>query len=156
MSKNKINTKTIARIAAIQAIYQYQNNDSQVNISKVTENILNFYQNSDLTKDFDLNEKTPIKIKMSQSYFRELVQFTQDNLSSTNLLIADYLTEQWNIDKLPILLKSILQVAICELKYFPETPKKVIINEYTDIASDMINDQEIAFVNSILDKISKL
>ncbi|CAN0605693.1 unnamed protein product, partial [Ectocarpus sp. 12 AP-2014] len=67
-------------------------------------------------------------------------------------IIEKHLTNEWNIQNLPKLLFATLRVAVCELKYFPETPSKVIINEYTDIASDMLDSGEIGFVNSLLDK----
>ena len=67
-------------------------------------------------------------------------------------IIEKYLASEWSLENLPRLLFATLRVAVCELKYFPETPSKVIINEYTDISSDMIDSGEVGFVNSVLDK----
>ena len=50
---------------------------------------------------------------------------------------------------------SLLRVAITELVYVTETPYKVVINEFTNIGTGFLQDFEIAFINSILDKIAK-
>ena len=52
-----------------------------------------------------------------------------------------------------IALVSILRVAIAELLYFPEVPYKVIINEFTTLASETVKDAEVPFVNSLLDHV---
>jgi len=51
--------------------------------------------------------------------------------------------------------KQILRVAIFEIKYFDKIPTKVIINEYTDIASSFDGESKVQFVNSILENIAK-
>lgn len=151
----KINTKTIARIAAIQSVYQYQGSDKTISIDRVTENILSFYQNRELVVDLEVRTTKQVKVKPSIGYFKELVKLTIEHLEQIDQVITGHLSSGWTIEKLPKILLAILEVAICELKFFPEVPTKVIINEYTDIASDMASDQEIAFVNSVLDKVGE-
>ena len=52
------------------------------------------------------------------------------------------------------LLKIILFGAIFELMFRHNTPKKVIINEYL-LASEHFLENQIGYLNAILDKISK-
>jgi N utilization substance protein B len=81
-----------------------------------------------------------------------LVKYTHDHLEEIDQIIENHLSNEWTINNLPKLLFATLRVSICEMKYFPETPRNVIINEYTDIASDMLDEGQVGFVNSVLDK----
>ncbi len=154
-SNNKINNKTISRIAAIQTMYQYQQEDPAPDINVLMQNMLAFYQDGDLHSDHESTSKNPIKIRPSINHFSELIKFTIPNLEELDQIIATHLATEWEINDLQPLLLAVLRVAASELKFFPETPQKVIVNEFTDIASDMLTDNEIGFVNSILDKIAK-
>lgn len=147
MSLNKINKKSIARIAAIQAIYQYmlRNND---NIDDIVENVLSFYHTANSMTD------SPVKISLTISHFKMLVKLVFENLDKIDEIISNHLTNDKDQNHMPILLQALLCSGICELLFFPDIPAKVVINEYTDIANDMLNDHEIGFVNSVLDKIA--
>lgn len=148
----QINTKSMARIAAIQALYNHENTGSTSDINSSLLRMVEYYKDGSFKSDLDIPKDAKIKIKPSYNFLRELLLFSYENLNDIDDIIADHLTNDWSLDKLSVLLKSILRVAIGELKFFPETPAKVIINEYTDIASEMLDDNEIGFVNSLLDK----
>lgn len=147
MSSNKINKKSIARIAAVQAIYQYMLRNNE-NIDDIIENVLSFYRDDSLTD-------SPIKISLTISHFKMLVKSVFENIDKIDEIISSHLINDKRLVRIPILLQALLRSGICELLFFPNTPAKVVINEYTDIANDMLNDHEIGFVNSILDKIAK-
>lgn len=150
MSSNKINKKSIARIAAVQAIYQniLQNNDD---MDDIIQNVLSFYQNNNSTTDLPEN----LKISLSISHFKMLVKSVFENINKLDEIIDNHLTNYKDPAHMPILLRALLRVSICELLFCPTTLAKVVINEYTDIANDMLNEHEIGFVNSILDKIAQ-
>lgn len=152
MTKTQINTKSISRIAAVQTIYQFENDKNTSDIETLLLRIREFYKDKDLKNDYEIDKTSKLKLRPSYNYLNELVKFTYENLEEIDQIIEKHLTNEWNIKNLPKLLFATLRVALCELKYFPETPSKVIINEYTDIASDMLDSGEIGFVNSLLDK----
>ncbi len=152
MATHQLNTKSIARIAAIQALYQSENKNNEIDIQTILLKIVDFYKNNDVKSDYDLEKNSNLKLRPSYNYLKELVIATYENLNEIDTIIQQYLIKEWTLDSLPKLLFATMRVAICEIKYFPETPRKVIINEYTDIASDMIDESEIGFVNSVLDK----
>jgi N utilization substance protein B len=154
MSLNKINNKTISRIAAIQTLYQYGQKDQDHNVDLLLQEIIVFYQNQNNANNPDFDKSVKIKIKPSVSYLITLVKTTIENIVIIDQLISAHLTDEWTIESLPPLLFALLRVSICELKFFPETPRKVVIHEFTDITSDMLNDNEVGFVNGILDVIA--
>lgn len=152
---SKISTKTIARIAAVQALYQYQLNESLQKPEELVLDIVGHYKDNELLSDLDLASGTDPKIKLNINYFSTLLQHTLSDLPNIDGIIEEHLAEGWRPETLHASLIALLRVAIAELRYFPEVPYKVVINEFTDIASDLLKDNEVAFVNSLLDTVSK-
>ncbi len=159
MTSAKINTKTIARIAAVQAIYQYKPESPEQNIEQIIQQIIQFYQDervaNNSTTNLTASLNKSIKVKLSISYFELLVKSVVVNLPQIDNMISRHLTSEWQITSLPVLLLALLRVAICELQFLPNVPSKVVINEFTDITSDMLSENEVGFVNSVLDRIAK-
>jgi len=150
-----ISSKTIARIAAVQALYQYHLTPQLFNNSaQLVEAVKKYYQDEMFLEDLDL-EDNKLKIKLNYPYFNELVTFAINNTLEIDTIIKNHLSKEWNFENLHLNLQAILRAGLTELKYFPETPKKVIINEYTNLAADMLKPQEVGFVNSLLDTINK-
>lgn len=64
-------------------------------------------------------------------------------------------TQNWAIERVVLLDRIIIKLALCEMRYLPGTPTKVIINEYVDLAKKYSTLKSGAFVNGILDTIAK-
>ena len=152
---NNISTKTIARIAVVQALYQYQINGSTQKLEELILGITAYYKDSEIAEDLDIKAHGDPKIKLNITYFSVLLQYTLDHLPKIDEIIEGYLSNPWRLDTLHASLLALLRAAIAELLYFPEVPYRVVINEFTDIASDMLKDNEVAFVNSLLDNVRK-
>lgn len=150
MSRLQLNSKSLARIAAIQTIYQLENNPSESDINSALMRIIDFYKDHEVAGDHDLDKGLNVKLKPSYNFLREIVKLTYQDLEEIDGIITNYLTNERNILSLPKLLLGTLRIAICEIKYFPETPKNVILSEYTDITNNMLDEKEIGFVNSLL------
>ncbi len=151
MTKTQLNAKSISRIAAIQTLYQCESSNNEIDMEMLLLKMVDFYKDTDIKNDYELDKKSRLKLRPSYSYLKELVKFTHENLEEIDTIIQQHLTKEWTLESLPKLLTATLRVAICEIKYFPDTPRKVILNEYTDIASDMLGEGETGFVNSVLD-----
>lgn len=99
------------------------------------------------------------RIKNMQAMFAQQVgKTTIDSADSTDIL--SHLTEidqlitkyapKWPLDKINHLDLSVLRCAIWELKYHPETPPKVVIDEAVEIAKEYGTDSSGSFVNGVL------
>ena len=62
----------------------------------------------------------------------------------------------WDLERVAIVDKNILRIAICELFYFPDIPAKVSINEAIEMAKKYSTIDSAGFINGILDAIYKL
>jgi len=64
-------------------------------------------------------------------------------------------TVNWDVDRLPLTDRVVLQMAIAELTQFPNIPVKVTINEYIELTKGYSTPKSKQFINGILDVISK-
>jgi N utilization substance protein B len=68
-----------------------------------------------------------------------------------NLIIHDI--DNWGLERLAIIDKIVLRIAITELLFFPDIPPKVTINEAIEIVKKYSTDKSGTFINGILDTI---
>jgi N utilization substance protein B len=61
------------------------------------------------------------------------------------------LAENWEIERIALMDKIILRMALCEIHFMPDIPEKVAINEAIDLAKQYSTLESSAFVNGILD-----
>jgi len=64
-------------------------------------------------------------------------------------------TIKWQFARLSPVDKSILRLSVYHLKYCPDIPPKVVINEAIELAKKFSTDKSPAFVNGVLDAILK-
>lgn len=60
--------------------------------------------------------------------------------------------ENWTIDRIAAVEKTILRIAIYEMKYVPDIPDRVSINEAIELAKKFGDENSSKFVNGVLSK----
>ena len=63
--------------------------------------------------------------------------------------------QNWRIERMNVLDRLILRLAIYEFVHEPGTPAKVIINEALELARTFSADDSVRFINGILDAVRK-
>jgi len=79
---------------------------------------------------------------------------TWENLEQCDKLITDS-TIKWQFTRLSPVDKSILRLAVYQLKFCSDIPPKVVINEAIELAKKYSTDKSPGFVNGVLDAILK-
>ncbi len=69
------------------------------------------------------------------------------------LLVAH--AHNWRLERMAVIDRLVLRLAVCELLTHPETPPKVVINEALELARTFSGDESVAFVNGVLDAVRK-
>ena len=82
-----------------------------------------------------------------------LVKGTFDKLSQLDEEIGKT-SANWTLDRISIIDKSILRLALNEL-LFTETPPKVILNEAIELAKAFGSEHSSKFINGILDTLAR-
>ena len=89
-----------------------------------------------------------------RSFFEKLFEISVNRDKEFDKLIADK-SKNWDIERMAIMDKIILKMAIGEMIYFPNIPVKVTINEYIELSKNFSTPKSKKFVNGILDVLSE-
>ncbi len=146
---NKINKRSVTRLIAIQTLYQYYFYEQKHDIATLKKELLDNYLLSEESNIEPYHDKIDTKLlqNLTSKIIILLPEIDQD--------INEFLQEQWDLEKLPDVLLQILRMANLELKLAKDTPVKVILSEYVDIAACFYDSQKVTFVNSILENLAK-
>jgi transcription antitermination protein NusB len=91
----------------------------------------------------------------SDPYLTKLVEGTIQHLEEIDGVIKGQL-ENWTIDRLAHVDRSLLRLAVFELLYCKEeVPTNVVLDEAIEIAKIYGDDQSSRFINGVLSKVKK-
>lgn len=83
-------------------------------------------------------------------FYEGLVRGVVEHGETLDALLAEQL-ENWTIDRLPKMERTILRLAIYELNY-TDTPERVVMNEAVELCKTFSDEQSGKFVNGVLSK----
>ena len=128
-------TRTNARKAAVQALYQWQMTGQNLN------DIAQQFVEEDRLKD------------AQKSYFSELIHGEPEYLDAIDLTLAEFVDRP--VDKIDPVERAILRLSVYELLHRPDMPYRVILNEGINLAKYFGADGSHKYVNGILDKVAQ-
>jgi N utilization substance protein B len=82
----------------------------------------------------------------------ELVEGVTSHLEELDVFIVRY-SEHWRLERMTIVDRNLLRLAIYELMYQPNVPVKVVINEAVELAKRYGSEASGGFINGILDQV---
>jgi N utilization substance protein B len=86
------------------------------------------------------------------AYLQELVEGVASHLDELDAFIARY-SEHWRLERMTLVDRNLLRLAIYELLYQLHIPPKVVINEAVEMAKRYGSEASGGFVNGILDQV---
>jgi N utilization substance protein B len=86
----------------------------------------------------------------SRAYAVQLAQGAWNGRAAIDERIADA-ARNWRVERLTVLDRQVLRLAICELTEHPETPPRVVIDEAIELARSYSGEEAAKFVNGVLD-----
>ena len=89
----------------------------------------------------------------AQCFYTDLVHKTLQADEELEALIAQK-AKNWALDRIMLLDKTIIKLALCEMLYFINIPVKVSINEYIDLSKAYSMPKSSQFVNGLLDAVA--
>lgn len=137
--------QSAARLAAVQALYQTDHSGARPD--DVLEEFLRFR----LGDSFD----TAHDVAPSKSLFTQIVRGVADRRAALDEMIGGALSGKWSAERLEYILRAILRAGAYELEARSNTPARVVITEYVDVAHAFYDGQEPALVNGVLDRIAR-
>lgn len=87
-----------------------------------------------------------------RNFIKELFRKTIiHNAKNEEIIVAN--TNNWEIERIAVIDKILIKMALVELTEFPSIPVKVTLNEYIEISKGFSSDKSKVFINGILDNI---
>ena len=123
-----------SRESALQVLYQLNitKQDAATALARFQENFLSHGEADD--------------------FLKHLVLGVLEHFSQLDRLIEQY-SENWRLDRINMIDRNILRIALFELLYCEEIPPKVTINEAIDLGKRFGSEDSGSFINGILDRV---
>ena len=137
--------RSATRLAAVQALYEVELSGASA------DPVLGEFANKRWT---DADSSGDLLAPDGELLGR-MVHGVCDRRSELDAAIEAALTGAWTMDRLEILLRSILRAGAYELAALWEVPTKAAINEYVDVAHAFFPGKEPALVNAVLDRLAR-
>ena len=87
-------------------------------------------------------------------YAVELARGVEDHREDIDALITKF-ADRWSIDRMPVIDRNLLRIAVFELGWQPEIPLGVAISEAVGLAKRYSTDDSGRFVNGMLSRIGE-
>lgn len=86
-------------------------------------------------------------------YATRLVEGVQKHSADIDARIARY-SDRWALDRMPVVDRNLLRLALFELLWVPDVPVPVVINEAVEMAKSLSTEDSGRFINGILGRAS--
>jgi N utilization substance protein B len=88
------------------------------------------------------------------AYAVELVRGVEDHREEVDALIRKY-ADRWSLERMPVIDRNLLRMAVFELAHRPDVPVAVAISEAVELAKRYSTDDSGRFVNGMLGRIAE-
>jgi transcription antitermination protein NusB len=142
-----------AREAALQMLYQWE-----VGHVSAHEAVRTYWPGRDAppSPDDEYADAVPEAAvdESGRTFANALVSGTIERVGEADQLIATHL-KNWRLERVAVIDRLVMRLAIYELLTESETPPKVIINEALELARTFSGEEPVPLINGVLDAVRK-
>ena len=136
--------RSVARLAAVQALYQ-------MDVSGLgAEAVVREFRDHRFDRDMDGETLAPA----DEEWFARIVRGVTADQMEIDRAVRKRLASGWKLERLDATARAILRAGAFELMREAEAPTEVVIDEYIEIARRFFGDEECGFVNAVLDRLA--
>jgi transcription antitermination protein NusB len=136
--------RAVARLAAVQALYQMETAGAGA------ETVVREF----LDHRFDVDLEGEQLAQADHDFFAELVRGAVSSQTEIDRAIASHLASGWRLERIDATARAIFRAAAFELMR-TDAPIEVVIDEYVEIAKSFFDGPEPGFINAALDAIGR-
>jgi len=103
-------------------------------------------------RHWQIEQEGPELAGTSRRFAEDLVEGTITHLQSIDARIEAQ-AQHWRLERMAVIDRLILRMAVYEFLYRPETPRTVVIDEAIELARTFSEQDAVRFVNGVLDGI---
>ncbi len=145
MATARSRSRSAARLAAVQALYQQEMEKTPV------PTLLHEFHHHRLGATIEDVEYADAEV----DFFDDIVKGASARKAELDVLIAARLAKGWSLARLDKPMLQILRAGAYELVARIDVPTGSVISEYVDVAKAFYADKEAKFVNGLLDAVAK-
>jgi transcription antitermination protein NusB len=138
--------RSIARLAAVQALYQLD-----LNPGTGVEAVIREFVRDRLGREIDGD----LYGEADEELFATIVRGVAANREQLDETVSAALSEEWPLARLETLLRLILEAGAYELVHRPDIPPRVTMSEYVAIAYAFFSGKEPGLANGVLDRLAR-
>lgn len=144
MKAGKRQARAVARLAAVQALYQMETAGTGA------ETVIREF----LDHRFDADIEGEPLAQADEAFFGEVVRGAVAHQAEIDRAVAGRLAAGWRLERIDSTIRAIFRAAGFELLH-TDAPLEVVIDEYVEIAKSFFDGPEPGFINATLDSIGR-
>ncbi|GAA0622891.1 transcription antitermination factor NusB [Brevundimonas kwangchunensis] len=137
--------RTVARLAAVQALYQMELAGEGV------DTVITEFSNH----RFDGDIEGEMLAQADEAYFADIVRGVVGKQRDIDAAVKARLASNWRMERLDSTLRALLRAGAWELRERQDVPREIVIDEYVELAKAFFDDAEAKFVNAALDGVAR-
>ena len=145
MSGQGRQARSVARLAAVQALYQME-----VSNTGVEAVIREFAEHR-----FDRDVEDMTLAGADEAFFADVVRGVVARQREVDTAVAGRLAQNWRLERVDATVRAILRAGAYELIHRRDVPFEVTIDEYVELTKSFFEGAEPSFVNGALDAVAK-
>ena len=143
--KSRSQARSAARLAAVQALYQYE-------MERTPEAmLLDEFHRHRLGAEIDDDQYAEAEV----AFFDDVVKGVLARRDEIDSLLEQRLQQGWKLERLDRTMLQILRAGAYELLARADVPTAAAISQYVDVAHAFFEPREAKFVNGMLDGVAK-
>ncbi|HZS82609.1 MAG TPA: transcription antitermination factor NusB [Stellaceae bacterium] len=143
--------RSVARLLAVQALYQIELNRLDPSSTEVDAVIGEFVKHR-LGQEIEGEHYG----EADRLLFVDIVRGASARRGDIDGMLSEALSEEWPVHRLETILRAILRAGAYELLARRDIPPRVVISEYLDVAHAFFAGKEPGMVNGVLDRLARL
>jgi N utilization substance protein B len=137
--------RSVARLAAVQALYQMETAGAGV------EAVIREFCDHRFDRDLE-----GVRLaRADEAFFADLVRGVVADQAPIDRAVVRRLAKGWRLERIDATARAILRAGAFELLRRPDVPAEVVIDEYVEIAKSFFDGPEAGFINAALDAIAR-
>jgi N utilization substance protein B len=132
----KTGSRHQAREAALQILYQWE-------VGRIPPG-------EAVARHWDIEQDAPALPDAARRFAEELALGTIAHVAAIDPLLERH-AQHWRLERMAVIDRLILRMAVFEFLHLPDTPRTVVIDEAIELARTFSEQESVRFVNGVLD-----
>ncbi len=137
--------RSAARLAAVQALYQMEI------AAKGLNEVFSEFERFWMGREIEGEQYKPAEGKL----FRLLVNGVLVEQIAIDRKVDQLLADGWPLKRIEAIMRAVLRAGAYEVMFRADTPVRVAVSEYVDIAAAFLERDEVGMINAVLDRLAK-